>query len=202
MTVSYTARQDQDPQHPERQPTGRDESLPYDAPDARDNPDNTAGEAARVDVPIRRKIVVRSPVTPPAGVRFFGSEQARSSQSRQNGQHYPDMAFEHTAILPGDTLEEGNGHAQVAAQVRQPGALRNGGGNGVMAYAVPPAQQAPVQVVENGNIILYRTHNFFVRTAYRPGKRATLCDGPRGIQALCRVSYLTRISASRPVKRA
>jgi len=121
-------------------------------------------------------------------MRFFGSEQARSwqnsqgSQNRQdgNGQHYPDMAFERTSILPGATLEKGNGHAQVAAQMRQPGALRNSGGNGGMAYVVPPAQQAPGQVVENGNIILYRAHNFFVRTAYRPGQKGNPLRRPTG----------------------
>lgn len=174
MTLSYTAKQDQDPQQPERlPPPGRDEARPYDASGA-------AGEATRVDVPIRRKIVVRPPVTPPAAVHFFGSDQARSSQNRQNGQGHPDMALEHTAILPGGTLEGNNGHTQVAAQVRQPGALRNGAGNGVMTYAVPPAQQAPGQMVENGNIILYRTHNFFVRTAYRPGQKGNPLRRPTG----------------------
>ncbi len=189
MPFSYTARQDQDPQQPERgQPAGREASRAYDATGATGNPDNIAGEATRVDVPIRRKIVVRSPLTPPAGTRFFGSEQARSwqngqgSQNRQdgNGQHYPDMAFERTSILPGATLEKGNDHSQMAAQMRQPGALRNSGGNGGMAYVVPLAQQAPGQVVENGNIILYRTHNFFVRTAYRPGQKGDPLRRPTG----------------------
>ncbi len=59
-------------------------------------------------------------------------------------------------------------------KTREPGPLRNAPGAGYMAYTATPAemaQQKPKPEIENGNIILYRTHNFFLRTAYRPGQR-------------------------------
>ena len=43
-----------------------------------------------------------------------------------------------------------------------------------MAYTASPTempQQKPRPEIENGNIILYRTHNFFLRTSYHPGQR-------------------------------
>jgi 4-amino-4-deoxy-L-arabinose transferase-like glycosyltransferase len=113
-------------------------------------------------------------------VHFFGSEQARSTSlippGNDAGAHPVEAERIATAVLPG-AVQNGSGYAAGLAQVRQPGALRSSGGNSVMgyagAYAVPPAPAAPGPEVQDGNIILYRTHNFFVRTAFRPGQRGT-----------------------------
>jgi 4-amino-4-deoxy-L-arabinose transferase-like glycosyltransferase len=131
--------------------------------------------------PIRRKIVVRPPVTPPEGVRFFGSEQARSSQQ------HPDIARENTAVLPGSAYSgsvqgmapgAGQGRESVSqAQVRQPVVLRSGAGTGIMA---PPAEPSQQMLAPDGNIILYRTHNFFVRTVYRPAQKGHPLRRPSG----------------------
>src|SRR5205085_2762167 len=43
-----------------------------------------------------------------------------------------------------------------------------------------PGRYAHRPEVENGNIILYRTHNFFLRTAYRPGHRSNPLRRPTG----------------------
>ncbi len=63
--------------------------------------------------------------------------------------------------------------------------LRNAPGAGYMAYTASPAEmaqqgQGPKPEVENGNIILYRTHNFFLRTSYRPGQRQNPLRKPTG----------------------
>lgn len=42
------------------------------------------------------------------------------------------------------------------------------------------AQQKPKPEIENGNIILYRTHNFFLRTSFRPGQRQNPLRKPTG----------------------
>src|SRR5260221_4821535 len=42
------------------------------------------------------------------------------------------------------------------------------------------AQVAPPPEVVNGNVILYRHHNFFVRTVYRPGQRQSPLRKPSG----------------------
>ena len=60
-----------------------------------------------------------------------------------------------------------------------------------MAYTASPAEmpqqgqgqgqgQRPKPEVENGNIILYRTHNFFLRTSFRPGQRQNPLRKPTG----------------------
>ena len=71
-----------------------------------------------------------------------------------------------------------------APRMREPGMLRNAPGAGYMAYTASSAQtmqqQGPQPEVENGNIILYRTHNFFLRTAYRPGQRPNPLRKPTG----------------------
>jgi len=41
-------------------------------------------------------------------------------------------------------------------------------------------QVADKQEIVNGNIILYRSHNFFLRTAYRPGQRQNPLHKPTG----------------------
>ncbi len=61
--------------------------------------------------------------------------------------------------------------------------MRSAPGTGYMAYTASPAevaQQGPKPEVENGNIILYRTHNFFLRTSYRPDQRQNPLRKPSG----------------------
>ncbi len=65
--------------------------------------------------------------------------------------------------------------------------LRNAPGAGYMAYNASPAEtmqqgqgQGPKPEIENGNIILYRTHNFFLRTSFRPGQRQNPLRKPTG----------------------
>lgn len=63
--------------------------------------------------------------------------------------------------------------------------LRNAPGTGYMAYTASPAEmvqqgQGLKPEVENGNIILYRTHNFFLRTSYHPDQRQNPLRKPTG----------------------
>ncbi|HEV2583291.1 MAG TPA: glycosyltransferase family 39 protein, partial [Ktedonobacteraceae bacterium] len=216
MTVSYTPQQDQDPQQPARQTPGAD------APGTARQPGSPTDEPTRVVEPIRRKIVVRSPVTPSSGMRYFASDQADGPQSQpltgqpltpneprpQNG--VADVDRLPTSALPAPSAPPVDGHyrqlgqqvqniRQDMAQVRQPSALRNGASNSVIdriATAVSPAStpSAPPSraatassrgtaarpEVENGNIILYRTHNFFLRTAFRSGQTGNPLRRPSG----------------------
>lgn len=83
-----------------------------------------------------------------------------------------------TSALPGASAV-GNS----AVKTREPGPLRNAPGTGYMAYTASPpemTQQKPAPEIENGNIILYRTHNFFLRTSYRPGQRQNPLRKPTG----------------------
>lgn len=83
-----------------------------------------------------------------------------------------------TVALPGASPA-----ANSAVKTREPGLLRNAPGAGYMAYTATPAeiaQQKPKPEIENGNIILYRTHNFFLRTSYRPGQRQNPLRKPTG----------------------
>lgn len=91
-----------------------------------------------------------------------------------------------TFSMPGVSPTQNNANGgNVPGKTREPGMLRNAPGAGYMAYVAPqPAmaqqQQGPRPEVENGNIILYRTHNFFLRTVYRPGQRQSPIRKPTG----------------------
>jgi len=66
MTVSYKTTQDQDPQEP-----GSQHGLGVGPRDGMDQWSAPAGSLPRVVDPIHRKVVVKPPVTPPSGTRFF-----------------------------------------------------------------------------------------------------------------------------------
>lgn len=224
MTVSSNPlTDDQDPRRP-----GQQQADDADVQKTASNASDKEEPAAPPVEPIRRKIVMRSPVTPPPGVRFFGSEQMQGEQARKGISETllpPSSTAEHgangaskaggasgaggtratiertpTSMLPQARQEPvgarsareqprtaplpGPGGAN-AEQVRQPSALRNGVGAGILSYAPSKTEsqqgnRVPEQVVENGNIILYRTHNFFLRTTFRPGQKANPLRKPSG----------------------
>jgi hypothetical protein len=156
MTATYRPTQDQDPQGPGQQQDRREPSATPRLPES-----------------IQRRVVVRSPAALPPGVRFSGQEsqgQNPSTMQRQVVEQFP------TAALP---LSPPLARTRTQA-IEQ---LRTAPGAGYMAYTASPAeivQQRPRQEVENGNIILYRTHNFFLRTSFRPGQRQNPLRKPTG----------------------
>ncbi|HEY6539537.1 MAG TPA: phospholipid carrier-dependent glycosyltransferase, partial [Ktedonobacteraceae bacterium] len=121
----------------------------------------------------------------PAGNRQPGFEQANirrplppTPAGFPASNRQPRVEQVRTAALPGAS-PAGNS----AVKTREPGLLRNAPAAGYMAYTASPAemaQQKPKPEIENGNIILYRTHNFFLRTSYRPGQRQNPLRKPTG----------------------
>ncbi len=244
MTVTYRPTQDQDPQEPGSQHNAG--TGPYDGIDQQ------PGSTPRLSEPIRRKVVVKPPATPPSGTRFSGQESheqnSTASYQKQALEQLPTSALPTPAPLTSNraqTIEQlraaalyaphgvpvpdvsasnwqpgveqmrrpispappamsnqqhrveqapaaafpgaspaGNS-AYNSAKTREPGLLRNAPGAGYLAYTASPAEmsqqgQGPKPEVENGNIILYRTHNFFLRTSYRPGQRQNPLRKPTG----------------------
>ncbi len=188
MTVSYKAStDDQDPRQP-----GQQHVNDAAAASAVRGADDQAGPPAPLVEPIRRKIVVRSPAPPPPGVRFFGTEQLRNEQKGLAVSKSADFSSPAINGSQGSTRQATIDQIRtralpppVAEQVRQPSALRSGAAAGVMSYA--PSKKEREQgtgrskpEVENGNIVLYRTHNFFLRTALRPGQKTNPLRKPSG----------------------
>ncbi len=170
MTVSYKPTQDQDPQEPGSQYSSdgakRSDNVAgasFSAPTQPGSALGQQGNPAGLPRSIRPNAVVKPPVTPPTAARFFAAE---------NGSR------------PGfNPAQSGEANGNGAGQTRHPAALRNAPKTGVMSYAASPAelaQNAQKPEVENGNIILYRTHNFFLRTAYRPDHRSNPLRRPTG----------------------
>jgi 4-amino-4-deoxy-L-arabinose transferase-like glycosyltransferase len=244
MTVTDRPTQDQDPQEP-----GAQHNRGTAPTDGMEQPATTP----RLSEPIRRKVVIRPPATPPPGTRFFSGQESQGQQlslaqqqgveqlptgalppapaplasnraqtieqlraaalakppnppgapvpgapasSRQPGavpvrrpippapagfpasSRQPRVEQIRTSALPGASHA-----ANSAVKTREPGLLRNAPGAGYMAYTASPAeiaQQKPKPEIENGNIILYRTHNFFLRTSFRPGQRQNPLRKPTG----------------------
>ena len=170
MTVSYKPTQDQDPgergsQYSSDGATHGDNvaGTSFSAPTQPGSALGPQGNLTGLPRSIRPQVVVKPPVTPPTAARFFAAE---------NGSR------------PGyNPAQSGEANGNSAGQMRHPAALPNAPKTGVMSYAASPAelpQNAQKPEVENGNIILYRTHNFFLRTAYRPGHRSNPLRRPTG----------------------
>ena len=135
---------------------------------------------------LRTAALAQPPRTPTPGApvsnRQPGFEQAQARRpipSTPAGNRQPRVEQIQTSALPG---MGGSPAGNSAVKTREPGLLRNAPGAGYMAYTASPAetQQKPRPEVENGNIILYRTHNFFLRTSYRPGQRQNPLRKPTG----------------------
>src|SRR5712692_4201937 len=208
MTLTYRPTQEQDPQEPGSQHNPG--AGPRDGMDQQTAP---PGSPPRIAEPIRRRVVVRPPVTPLSGDRFFSQENNGQNLSANNQKQAIEQlrtaalsappapasnrqqAVEppRASALPG-ALHTGNAgyggnSGNGAGKTREPGPLRNAPGAGFMAYTASPAEMAqqrraqgagPKPEVENGNILLYRTHNFFLRTVYRPGQRQNPLRKPTG----------------------
>ena len=192
MTVSYRQTEDQDPQESGAGQQG-----------------SPAGSPPQVIEGIRRRVVVHPPVTPSPGTARPASDHGNNGQNgflanslpatngglpgrrQQTFDQTPTRALptpgasqqhaieqQHTVTIPGVTSSSANGNGQL----RQPSVLRNAPGVGMRAAIAAPAQpeEAHNLEIENGNIILYRTHNFFLRTAYRPGQRQNPIRKPSG----------------------
>src|SRR5579859_5564177 len=119
----------------------------------------------------------------PVSNRQQGVEQARKAfqpmpSGLPVGSRQPRVEQIRTAALPSASPARNS-----AVKTREPGLLRNAPGAGYLAYTASPAemaQQKPKPEIENGNIILYRTHNFFLRTSYSPGQRQNPLRKPTG----------------------
>ncbi len=254
MTVTYRPTEDQDPQEPGSQHNAG--AGTGAGPD--DGKDQPPGSTPRLSEPIRRKVVVKPPVTPPSGTSFSGQEShgqnSPASNQKQALEQLPIGALPNPAPLSSNraqTIEQlraaalsappglsgvsrpavpesnwqpggeqtrrpntpappapavSNWQQRVeqapatspagsasATKTREPGMLRTAPGAGYMAYTAAPVEtsqqgqgqgqgqgQRPKPEVENGNIILYRTHNFFLRTSFRPGQRQNPLRKPTG----------------------
>jgi len=160
----------------EQLPTG---ALPSPAP-------LTSNRAQTIEQ-LRAAALSTPPIPPgvPVSNRQSSVEQTRRPAPSASAVGNWQKRVEHvpTAALPGGA-PTGNS-AYNNAKTREPGMLRNAPGAGYMAYTASPAEmtqqgQGPKPEVENGNIILYRTHNFFLRTSYRPGQRQNPLRKPTG----------------------
>ncbi|MGH2493628.1 MAG: ArnT family glycosyltransferase [Ktedonobacteraceae bacterium] len=136
-----------------------------------------------------------TPPAPPAPVNNQppAVEQVRAAAPARPASPAPAMSNRQQMIeraetfaMPGvSPVQNSVSGSNAPARTREPGMLRNAPGAGYMAYTAPApppemVQQGPKPEVENGNIILYRTHNFFLRTVYRPGQRQNPIRKPTG----------------------
>src|SRR6266851_1125263 len=79
MTLTYRPTQEQDPQEPGSQHNPG--AGPRDGMDQQTAP---PASPPRIAEPIRRRVVVRPPVTPPSGDRFFSQEDNGQNLSANN----------------------------------------------------------------------------------------------------------------------
>jgi len=210
MTVTYNrSTQDQDPQESGSQHTlagalhggtnqqpGQAGSLPTFADPARRNvanPPVTPLPGARFfglehsgqKGPVNKQVPISNgqPLNSgQGGMEQFPTREQPANYRRQ------ELEQLHTAALPG-VSRAGNGAngGNQTGRDGEPAVVRNAPGVGFMAYKAPSIDKAQAGSgaesnleVDKGNIILYRTHNFFLRTAYRPGQRQNPLRRPTG----------------------
>jgi 4-amino-4-deoxy-L-arabinose transferase-like glycosyltransferase len=143
----------------------------------------------------RRKVVGKPSVTPPIGnagnVQVENNYETHQNYSQRNAA--PPSAFnsataplQSSAILPQQALEGQPGAAHDLSDSQQQNVQ---GGNAAgwsssllkdVSIQATTRHVAPPQEIENGNIILYRRPNFFLRTVYRPGQKQHPLRKPTG----------------------
>ncbi|HWZ17178.1 MAG TPA: glycosyltransferase family 39 protein [Ktedonobacteraceae bacterium] len=179
MTVSY--RQTPNPQEPEPHGPGVQQtqsSVARSGSDATENPQPLPPS-------IRRKVVGNPSVTPPIGVASNGQVGNNDEAKDQYSQYM---------TVPTAALNSSMAPAQRPAQFMQSSLHKNA--QAFQSAEMTSAGQASLsqdvsqkptskyvatsQEIENGNIILYRSSNFFLRTAYRPGQKQNHLRKPTG----------------------
>ncbi len=136
MTANYRPTQDQDPQEPESQHNaGTGAGVgPYDGKD------QPPGSTPRLSEPIRRKVVVKPPSTPPSGTSFSGQESHGQNPSASNQK----QAFEQlpTAALPQPAPLTSN-RAQTIEQLRAAALSAPPGPSGTHTPGVSESNRQP-----------------------------------------------------------
>ncbi|MGZ6365650.1 MAG: hypothetical protein ACXWPS_06750 [Ktedonobacteraceae bacterium] len=184
MTVSY--RKTPDSQEPEPQRSGVQQAQNTGARPGAD----VTGNPQPLPPSIRRKVVGKPPVNPPVGNQGYG-------QTRDNGE--TNDQYSQNMIAPPSTMNNSMVPTQSPAPLIQTVSPQNAQslqtvqtrGETNQGRQIPQAGMASTrqpllrqevtprssntsvanpQEIENGNIILYRSPNFFLRTAYRPAE--------------------------------
>ena len=194
MTVSY--RQSPGSQEPEPQRSGVQQTQNTGArPGA-----EVTGNPQSLPSSIRRKVVGKPPVIPPVGNSGYGQVSDNNETSNQYSQNMgaPPSALNNFLTptqRPAPSIQTVSPqNAQSMQSVRTSSEINQG--RQIPQPGMAPARQpllrqevtprssnttvANSQEIENGNIILYRSHNFFLRTVYRPGQKQNPLRKPTG----------------------
>ena len=194
MTVSY--RQSPGSQEPEPQRSGVQQTQNTGArPGA-----EVTGNPQSLPSSIRRKVVGKPPVIPPVGNTGYGQV---SDKDETSNQYYQNMAAPLSAwnnsltptqrtasviqsVSPQNAQSmqsvQTSSEIKQGRQIPQPGMAPDR--QPLLRQEVTPRSSntavADPQEIENGNVILYRSHNFFLRTVYRPGQKQNPLRKPTG----------------------
>jgi 4-amino-4-deoxy-L-arabinose transferase-like glycosyltransferase len=194
MTVSY--RQNPNPQEPDPRRLA-DQQMP--GPPTQQGQE-MSGNPQPLPRSISRKVVGKPPVTPPVGPvdnNRVGGQGERRDQYSQNMMAPPPIynsspapTQQPAAYMQSAPSQNPQAWQPVGANVGvNPDAYGSPFGASAVRQPLLRQQVAPrpssTQVadrheIENGNIVLYRSHNFFLRTAYRPGQRQNPLRKPTG----------------------
>lgn len=185
MTLSYTSTQNSQEPEPRRpgaqQPQGPEA---WQQGEAMGNPQG-------LPPPIQRKVVGQPPVNPPGmmsptQVSAFPGSNNEASRTDLRPMAPPVAPYggamppHHPSMPPNQFVNPSMPKPGQEVQAVSANGRRDNWGP-APGGQVAPRQVAPVQVkspegraleIENGNVILYRRPNFFLRTAYRPGQKA------------------------------
>jgi 4-amino-4-deoxy-L-arabinose transferase-like glycosyltransferase len=189
MTVPY--RSTQNSQEPEPQRPGVQQTQD---PVAR--PRTEAAVHSQSLLPsIRRKVVGKPSVTPPIGNASNGQVE-NNYETKQNYSQYdaaPSEAFNSATTPPqwSTTWPQQDQEAQPGAanglsdsyQQKDHAGNASGWSSSLLkdvSIQATTRHITPPQEIENGNIILYRRPNFFLRTVYRPGQKQNPLRKPTG----------------------
>lgn len=197
MTTSY--RKTPDSQDPEPQQSGVQQTQDVPARSGSDVEEVT-GNPQPLPPSIRRKVVGKPPVNPTSGSSADGHI---GNNDGSRGQYSQSVAASTAALNSSmtPTLEPATIILPVSPQNAQE--MQTVGANSEVNSAKQLAQAEIVptrrlllrqevaprssstsvanpQEIENGNIILYRSPNFFLRTAYRPGHKQNPLRKPTG----------------------
>jgi len=151
MTVSY--RQTPNSQEPESQRSGVQQTQ---SSVARSGSEVT-GNPQPLPPSIRRKVVGKPPA-PSADLNSSMAPTQRPAQLMQSSSPKNAQAIQSAGMATA-------GQASLSQDVTQ---------RATSSYVATP------QEIENGNIILYRSSNFFLRTAHRPGQKQNPLRKPTG----------------------
>ena len=194
MTVSY--RQTPDSQEPEPQRSGVQQTQNTGArPGA-----EVTGNPQPLPSSIRRKVVGKHPVTPPVGNPGYSQVRDNdeiSNQYSRNMMAPPSSLNNSIAPTQGpapfiqtvppqnaQSMQTVQTRSEISQGIQMPQAGMAPAGQPLLRQEVTPRSSnssvANPQEIENGNVILYRSPNFFLRTVYRPGQKQNPLRKPTG----------------------